>query len=156
MGTIRVERPVRAPPDAVWEAIADVEAVSEFASNVSRAIALDPVGEGMGRRCWDNQGNRWDEECVLWEPGRRYSFSVDTETSENSIHGVFERFLGTFEVVSRHDESMLAAEFELTPKYGLFGRVMLRWMRPRIRREISEMLDEWATAIETQRISPSW
>ncbi|WP_458187965.1 SRPBCC family protein [Haladaptatus sp. NG-WS-4] len=151
MGTVRVERRVRAPPDTVWEAIADVEAVSEFAPNVSRAVALDPRGERMRRRCWDGRGNRWDETCVLWEPGRRYSFAVDTDGSENSIHRLFDRFLGTFEVSTRPDATVLAVEFELRPKYGPLGVVMFRAMRPRMCRVIARMVDEWATAIETQR-----
>jgi uncharacterized protein YndB with AHSA1/START domain len=155
MGTIRVERHVQAPVNDVWEAIADVEAVSEFAPNVSRAVALDPRGSGMHRRCWDNNDDQWDEECILWEPERRYAFAVDTETSGSNVHRLFSRFVGIFEVDDRTDDVVLAAEFDLRPKYSPLGALLFRWMRPRMRREIGKMLENWAADIEQRTASPS-
>ncbi|WP_433634148.1 SRPBCC family protein [Halomicrococcus sp. NG-SE-24] len=156
MGTIRVERHVQATVSDVWESIADVEAVSEFAPNVSRAIALDPRGSGMHRRCWDYNDNQWDEECILWESERRYAFAVDTKASESSVHRLFDQFVGIFEVDDRTDGVILVAEFNLQPRYGPIGALLFRWMQPRMRREIEKMIENWAREIEKQTPPPSF
>ena len=149
MPVIRVERAVDAPREAAWDALAEPAAIAEHAPNLSRAVT-EGEGVGMHRRCWDTEDRGWDETCVVWEPGERYRFEVDVETSESPAHRPFDGFAGTFGVDDRPGGATVWVEFDLEPRFGPLG-VVVGWLaRPVIRRVAGAMLDAWAAAIEAE------
>lgn len=149
MTVIRVERAVDAPAPLAWAVVSDVEAIGDYAANVSRA-ETHGADEGMHRRCWNTAGDHWDEECRLWEPGRRYAFAVDTGTSGERMHRLFSSFVGTFAVEPRDDGALVRAEFDLEPRFGPVGALAVRLVRPRARRGVAAMVDNWAAEIESR------
>lgn len=147
MPVVRVERSVDAPRDAAWAALADPAAIGEVAPNLRRATT-EGEGEGMRRRCWDTDGRGWDETCTAWVEGERYTFEVDTATSESPVHRLFDGFAGTFGVADRQGGATVWVEFDLEPRFGPLGALLVRLARPMVRRGAGAMLDEWAAAME--------
>lgn len=149
MPVIRAERAVAAPADVAWEVLGRPEAIDEYADNISRA-ETEGDGPGMTRRCWDNDGNGWDETCTVWEEGERYAFEVHTAASGSRMHGLFDTFVGSFGVDDEGGETAIWASFELEPRYGPAGRALLFATRPLFRRGIGGLLDSWAAEIEAR------
>ena len=64
-----------AAPDAVFAVLADHERWPEWFPSIKRVSVLGPA-EGVGaRRRVELRGLTVDEEFIVWEPGRRWSFT---------------------------------------------------------------------------------
>lgn len=73
MPTVRHTTTIAAPPDRVFEVLADLESIGRFSPGV-RAVELRDgprTGPGARRRCLVAPMGHLDEEVVAWEPGRR-------------------------------------------------------------------------------------
>lgn len=142
------ERLVRAPAEVVWDVIADLEGYAQAAPNLSKVAVLSGEGEGMVRRCWDNEGNGWSEECVLWEEGRRYSMIVDTANADG--HPMKE-MKGTWGLQEEDDGVRVYMRFEYEPKYGWLGLLLDRVLTRRVARQLTETIfDEWEAQIQAR------
>lgn len=142
------ERMVQASADVVWDIISDVEGYAQAAPNLSRAAVLSGEGAGMVRRCWNNEGNAWSEECVLWEEGRRYSMVVDTANADG--HPMKE-MAGTWGMQEEEDGVRVYMHFEYEPKYGWLGLLLDRLLARRVARQLTEAIfDEWEAQTEAQ------
>ena len=142
------ERMVQAPADLVWDVISDVEGYAQAAPNLSKAAIISGEGESMERRCWDNEGNAWSEQCILWEEGRRYSMVVDTANADS--HPMKE-MKGTWGLQEEEDGVCITMHFEYEPKYGWLGLLLDRLLGRRLARQLTEAIfDKWEEQIESQ------
>ena len=74
--TITRSRRIVAPPERVWEAIADHERWPEWFEALDRVERIgDGEGVGGGRRV-TVRGMTVEEEFLAWEPGARFGFVV--------------------------------------------------------------------------------
>jgi len=73
---VRRERPVSAPPAAVWKHIADHETWPEWFEGLKR-IEVTGEAEGVGgRRVATVPGAKVGEVFTAWEPDRMFAFAV--------------------------------------------------------------------------------
>jgi uncharacterized protein YndB with AHSA1/START domain len=76
---IRVEatRTIGAPPDRVWDVIADHQGWPQWFPAVRR-VEVTGTGTGVGgsRRVTISGGARFDEDFTAWEPGDHFAFTV--------------------------------------------------------------------------------
>lgn len=152
MANLQFDRLVNAPKDIVWEVISDVEAYAEVAPNLSKAVILSGQGEGMSRRCWDTKGGSWQEQCTLWEEGKRYTMQVDTRDYPYP----FTEMQGTWGLEEQANGTLITMEFDFTPKFGVVGDLMVRvGMKRSFQKVCSELLDNWELRIrEKAAITP--
>lgn len=146
MRTYQIERVVNAPVDIVWRVIADLERYGEFAPNLEKAELSPGQGVGVKRRCTDIQGERWIEECVLWDEGHKYAMQIDPVSYPYPIL----HMKGTWTVEKRDEGTAIIMEFEYQPKFdppiigALSNRLMLR---PSIDQSSHKLLDNWEAEI---------
>lgn len=137
---------VQAPAEIVWRVIADVVGYADVAPNLSKAEILSGDGLGMRRRCYDNQGRGWNEMCVLWEEGRRYSFVVDT----NDYPYPLTKMQGTWGLEERPEGVLIMMRFDFVPKYGPIGWLWAQLAKPAFRRICEALLDNWEVKLKAQ------
>ena len=146
MAELRVERMVQAPVEVVWSVISDVVGYAEVAPNLSKAEIMSGDGLGMCRRCYDSQGRGWNETCVLWEEGHRYSFVVDTSDYPYPLT----KMQGTWGLVERPEGVLITMCFDFMPKYGPIGWLWTQLSKPAFRHICEVLLDNWKVKIKAQ------
>lgn len=77
---------IAAPPDAVWEALADYADISEWASNVDHSCLLTEQATGVGaiRRIQSGR-HTLVEEIVGWEPPSVLSYTIGGVPAVRSV-----------------------------------------------------------------------
>jgi hypothetical protein len=146
-------RHVAAPPERVWPVISDHEGYAEVADNLSRVEVVAGEGLGMARRCTDTKGRGWNETCVLWDEGRAYSFAVYTSDYPFPLKEV----RGTWGVEPAPGGSTITMEFDILPKYGALGRMIIgTGLKLAFSGLCERLLDKWAARIlvEVERATP--
>jgi uncharacterized protein YndB with AHSA1/START domain len=78
-----------APPDAVFARLADLAAWSEWCGGMKR-VRIDGPSSGVGalRSVWVG-ATRVQERFVVWEPGRRLTFTI-TSSNTPGLHSMVE------------------------------------------------------------------
>lgn len=146
MFSLQYDRIIDAPLEIVWDVISDIEAYARYAPNLSGA---ERTSDGITptRRCYDTNGNGWNEACVLWKPREMYSFVIETSASDypypfHYLQGVWgmERVVGGIKVYM---------EFRYQPSGpGLLNRLMNPFLKRRFMPIIHELMDNWETEIQ--------
>lgn len=131
--TLRVRRVIPAPPEQVWDAVADAGDYARFASGIAEITVVAGQGEGMVRQCTDDRGGRWSETCTLWEAGRRYRMTVDVGTYPIYYRALLHRFAQTWNVEPAPNGTLVTLTFDGLIKLGLLGRVAARLLGNRRR-----------------------
>lgn len=146
MYTLEMKRIVHAPISVVWEVISDHALFGQVAPNLSQVHVLAGHGEGMSRRCTSNGGDSWEESCVLWNPGRQYSFEVTNRSERYPL----KQMRGTFGCAPASDGVEITIRFDYLPKLNppLLGNVM-NWLGQRSARgTVEAILEGWERAIQ--------
>lgn len=149
MNTLYIERLIDIPAGIAWDVIADVERYADYAPNLSSAHKLTTVGEtdSPGRRCYDTQNRGWNETCVLWEDGRRYSFLVDT----SDYPYPFTYVKGTWGVEPRADGTLVYMQFDYVPAAPKIGRWLVnRWVKAQFGKIVEELMDNWEAEMKAR------
>lgn len=151
MFTLRIERTIDAPAAIVWDVIADVEAYAAYAPNLSHAEKTG-TGATPARRCYDTQGRGWNEACVLWEDGSRYSYIIDT----TDYPYPFVQMKGTWGMDEVADGINVWMRFDYTPD----APPLMKWLvHQQVRRTfqpvVRDLMDNWEREIihRTQQAS---
>lgn len=81
--TIESKVRVDASADDVWEVLADIEDISQWAAPVAEAQVDGEPGEGALRHCQFADGGEIDEQFTAWEEGQlqRYEIKGDLPTA---------------------------------------------------------------------------
>ncbi|MCA9894296.1 MAG: SRPBCC family protein [Anaerolineae bacterium] len=143
MYTLKADRLVKAPAAIVWDVIADVERYAEYAPNLSQVVKTSE-GPTPTRRCYDVQGRGWNEACILWEEGKRYSYIIDT----SDYPYPFVQMKGTWGIEERPDGVLITMRFDYHPK-GIWPLtwLMSRALPARFGPIIEKLFDNWEAEI---------
>jgi hypothetical protein len=134
-------RVIAVPPKVAWRVMSDHAGYAEVADNLSKVEVLSGHGLGMTRRCYDTRGRGWSETCTLWQEGQAYAFAVGTNAADYRYP--LRELEGLWRVESVEQGSRVTLEFLARPKWGLFGRLMLRLFVGPAERICLRLLDRW-------------
>jgi hypothetical protein len=123
-GHCELARAVNAPAARAWSVVSDVASYAEFAGTLHKSEVVSGEGVGLVRRCEDTNGVCWVETCTRWEPGRAYTFEVDTTGPGYPLPLRVMR--GDFEVDRVSDErSMIRIRFTFLARGGAWTELLL-------------------------------
>lgn len=148
MYSFTTERLVHASRDRVWNVIADVANYHKVAPNIGDVKILSGEGVGMRRACADHQGRTWQETCTVWEPGKSYTFVVDTKAANYPYPlSVMEGTWGVKE--ARAGESIITLTFRYDVKYPQPIKWFLNslYIRHQFRTICKQLLNNWEKEI---------
>ena len=148
MKSLEFSRQMKAPTAIAWAVVSDVAGFGDVAPNLSRAEVLSGAGEGMQRRCYDSRGRGWDEDCTLWEEGRRYEMRVRTETYPFMLRQMFRGFRGRWEVEPAEEGALVRMGYEVEP--SRLGEVLWFAIGRVFERQCERLLDNWQLEIEAR------
>jgi len=151
MKSLSFSRKVEAPSPIAWEVVSDVARFGDVARNLSRVELLEGGGEGMVRRCYDSRGRGWDEDCTLWEEGRRYEMRVRTETYPFALRQMFRGFRGRWEVQPSGNGTLVGMRYDVEP--STLGRLLWPALHVVFKRQCELLLDEWQRRIEERAVA---
>lgn len=125
MATLDFSRTVAAPPETVWEVVADLRGMSEYTR--FRKIELehegDPPPNGVGAiRVMHLVGPPVREEIIAFEPPRRFAYRM--------LSGFpVKDHVGTIELEAAGQGTRMSYVLETTPTIPLVGFALLAVMR---------------------------
>ncbi len=125
MATLDFSRTVAAPPETVWEVVADLRGMSEFTR--FRKIELeregDPPPNGVGAiRVMHLVGPPVREEIIAFEPPRRFAYRM--------LSGAPVRdHVGTIELEPAGEGTRMSYVLETTPRIPVVGFALIALMR---------------------------
>lgn len=82
-------RRIAAPPERIWEVVADHERWPEWFTALTTVEALEPSEGVGGRRRVRIRSLAVEEEFLAWEPGRQFAFTV-THATTRAIRSMVE------------------------------------------------------------------
>jgi ribosome-associated toxin RatA of RatAB toxin-antitoxin module len=142
-------RSVNSDRDTVWDVISDLNNYHNIAPNIDETHVVSGEGEGMVRICSSGK-NSWEETCEVWEPGRKYSFLIDTAAPDYPYPLQFLK--GTWGIQPESDESVgIEIKFEFEYKYPLQALLIHPFMGTWFSGVCKELLDNWQQEIEQQK-----
>lgn len=141
MPSFYIDRAIDAPREILWNVITDHQLYGEAASNLSRVEVVEGRREGMKRRCYNANGEGWNETCIHWEEGIAYSFEVDTRDYPYPLS----KMQGTWGISETDDEYRVYLRFDYQVKYGFIGRWLLNMFAGREvwEQTCNRILDRW-------------
>lgn len=151
MKSLAFSRQVEGPPETAWQVVSDLEGFGEAAPGLSRVEVSEGSGEGTRRRCYDSRGRGWDEDCTLWEEGRRYAMRVRTETYPFPLRQMFRGFRGAWEVEPTPGGALVRMRYEVEPT--TLGLLLWPAIRVTFARQCEQLLDNWQRRIAAQPAS---
>ncbi|HKJ36815.1 MAG TPA: SRPBCC family protein [Solirubrobacterales bacterium] len=125
MATLDFSRTVAAPPETVWEVVADLRGMSDFTR--FRRVELeregDPPPNGVGAiRVLHLVGPPVREEIIAFEPPRRLAYRM--------LSGVpVKAHVGTVELEAAGEGTRMSYVVETTPKIPVIGFAVVALLR---------------------------
>lgn len=141
-------RIVPVSPEAAWKVMTDHQGYAEVADNLSRVEVVSGHGLGMCRRCYDTRGQGWSETCTLWDEGRAYAFSVDTQAPDYPYP--LRELSGVWRVEPADGGSRVTLEFVARARWGVLGQLMLRLLARPAERICLRLLERWEAVMLEQ------
>ena len=152
MTTFANEIFIEAPPEEVWEALADFSGVHRFHPTVSdsRSLTDDDRGLGATRQCdLTLGGGQLEERISSWDEGRSYSLDI----VGGKRTPPFESAVATMSVRSAAGGSIASAQLVYTLRGGLLGSLMDRTMvAPKFRPAFADLLRGLKHHVETGEV----
>lgn len=144
---IIVKRQIASPKDSVWKVMSDVGNFHKVAPNLIDVKILSGSGEGLVRSCSHNNKENWTETCTLWEPGKAYSFEVNT-TDPNYPYPL--KYLkGTFKVEAITDStSEIIMIYDFALKRKIQNVLLYPLMKPKFKKTLTGIMDNWQNLME--------
>lgn len=114
-----------APAAAIWDVIERMGDIQNYTPSLVRSEILDGKAPGVGavRRCTDQSGRCWAEECVDFEPG--HSFTVRFVSEAPDFPFPVSTMVGGWEVISAGTGSDVMVWWEIAPKPRFLAPVLL-------------------------------
>ena len=134
-------RIVPVSPAVAWQVMADHVGYADVASNLSKVEVVSGHGLGMCRRCYDTKGRGWNETCTLWDEGRSYAFTVQTNAPDYPYP--LTELKGIWRVEPVEQGSKVSLEFIARAKWGFLGRLMLHLLIGFAERICRRLLERW-------------
>ncbi len=114
-----------APAVAMWDVIERMGDIQNYAPSLVRSEILDGKVPGVGavRRCADQFGRCWTEECIDFDPG--HSFTVRFVCEAPDFPFPVSTMIGGWEVMSAGTGSDVMVWWEIAPKPRFLAPVLL-------------------------------
>jgi len=142
-------RRVNSDQETVWNVISDLNNYHKVAPNIDETQILSGKGEGMVRSC-SSGGNSWSETCTVWDPGREYSFLIDTAAPDYPYPLQF--LQGTWGVEpSQNGTAKIEVLFEFEYKHPFQSLFIHPFMATWFSGVCEELLNNWQQEIEQQK-----
>lgn len=116
---------VNAPAGAMWGVIGRIGDIKQYMPTLTHSEVRDGKTPGVGavRMCKDRTGRQWAEECIEFQPGRRFdvrflSHAPDFPFPAKSMHG-------GWEVIPAGSGSEVMVWWELEPKPKVLAPILL-------------------------------
>ncbi len=140
----RVSHPVDASAQAAWRVMTDHEAYADVADNLTKVEVVQGGAKGMRRKCYGAKGESWTEEAHIWEEGKRYGFTINTDAPDYPYP--LETLAAVWSVEPRGaNQSDVTMEFEVTPQANLKGAFFMFLSNAMFPKLIDRLLGRWAT-----------
>lgn len=149
MTTLKHKIFIQAPPEQVWEALADLESVRHYNPMAQRVTITTPVRSGPGaqRRCEGPQGV-FCERVVSWEPGR----AITIELTESKWPVVGMRW--TTRLQADAAGTLMLQEMTYSPKFGVLGRALdALVLRRKMEAGIQDVFQRFRAHVEGQTVA---
>jgi CBS domain-containing protein len=147
MPILEVQRRVKAHDDLVWRVVSDLGGHAGVPPSATRVEVISGEGLGMSRRVIGRDGFAWIEECVSWEPERRYSMQIEAVAFPLR----FEKLRYTCSVGEEQGLVLLRLYFDYLPRFGFVGRLLERFShRRRLATYAHQIMDNWVRLIHAR------
>lgn len=141
---LEVQRRINAPPELVWEVIADLDGEAAMLPAMSRIDLQGEPGANAIRRIHLQDGRTWTETCVDWVAGQRYTLQVEAQSFP--VH--FKSLRYTCSVVAADPGVLLRLYFDYQSQLGLAGALLGRLKAiPALRGHAVQMIDNWVRIV---------
>ncbi len=152
--TLGVTRPVNAPVATVWRVMTDHPGYADVAANIATVEVLTgdglpDAGLGLRRRCADPDGKSWTETCDVFEDGKVFGFTVDTDAPDYPYP--IAALTGRWSVAPAVAGAVFAIDIVARPK----GNAVQRWLfatlaRGKFKGVLLDLADAWAARMERE------
>jgi CBS domain-containing protein len=146
MPVVEAHRRVKAHADLVWRCVADLGGDHGLPPEAVRVEVLEGEGEGLQRRVIDAAGNSWQEECVEWQPEKRFTMRVDADKFPTACT----RLRYTCSVTEEENRILLQLWFDYQPRFGLLGRLFYFSTRRALADYARLQVDNWVRVIHAR------
>ena len=141
MATVTVERTVDAPLAKVWEAWDDFGNIARFNPNISASRLINnsaDTGLDAQRQCdFTADGTQYIRERIIgYEPQKQLRIDIYEGTVP------FKQAMATVDFEALGPErTRVRFTMAFTPKFGLFGALMVPMMKPKFAKMLGKLLD---------------
>lgn len=145
MAKINLTQIVEASPDVVWQSWDDFGNIAKFhpALESSHLLGAKTTGEGAMRQCNLSDGkNHVQERIVEYIPNRKMVVDIFNGTMP------LKRAVATISLKPLGSKTQVDMQMEFTPKFGVFGQLMVPMMKPQFRKMIGALLSQNAKHVE--------
>ena len=135
------------PATHMWEVIRPIGDIQNYAPSLAKSEILDGKAPGIGsvRRCTNQSGRCWAEECVDFDPDHR-SFTLRFVSEAPDFPFPASTMIGGWEVISAGTGSDVMVWWELTPKPRLLAPILLPLLALGIDRDLVQVVRRMAEA----------
>ena len=146
MATFTAETRIAAPPEAVWDVLADIGAIHTWNPGVVDSRVTSQSGEGVGasRHCDLGGKNYLDEDVVEWSPNEGITFRIVGSNMP------FDRADIAFRLHPDGSGTRVTVSPDYAMKFGPLGKLMDALMVRRMyRKGMGELLDGLREHVES-------
>ncbi len=135
-----------ASAEAMWSVVSQLEDIQNYTPALKSSEILDDKAPGVGaiRRCVNQAGKAWAEECVTFEAGRRFVVRFLAEAPDFPFPA--SAMVGGWEVFSSEDGADVMVWWELQPKPALLAPVLMPMLSFQADRDFPPVIARMAAA----------
>lgn len=147
MPVVEVQRRVNAQHAMVWDIVSDLEGEAGRPPMAKQVELLGGQGVGLRRRIRAADSVSWEEECVVWEPGRLYTMRIQPEAFPVRLASI--RY--TCSLAKTGGSVLVRLYFDYAPRFGWLGGLLDRMVQRRqLEQYASQLMDNWMRMIHAR------
>ncbi len=132
------------PAAMMWEVIRHIGDIQDYAPSLARSEILngEVVGVGTVRRCTNQAGQCWTEECTAFDPNGSFTLHFGADAPDFPFPA--STMIGGWEVQSAGTGSDVVVWWELTPKPRWLAPVLMPILALSIDRDLVQIVQRMA------------
>jgi len=142
---------VNASAIAMWSVVSQLGDIQNYTPALKSSELLDGKAPGVGaiRRCVNQAGKVWAEECVTFEAGRRFVVRFLTEAPDFPFPA--KAMIGGWEVVPSGEGAEVMVWWELQPKPAFLAPVLMPMLAFQADRDFPKVIARMANAARSPK-----
>lgn len=145
--SLKATRSVNADAATAWKIMTEHEAYADVADNLAKVQVLSGDGLGMVRQCTSVKGEQWTEKSHVWDPEKKFGFTVDTKDANYPYP--LDELSGVWLIESRKDNlCVLNMNFNISPTNNVKGKIFGFLMSSLFAPGADRLLGRWAEKME--------